>query len=194
MDYFCLGSFPPAPCSPPLGGSDGSSAVRFTPAVKYGGREKWPSGRDTRCMSGHPCRAHHKLKWARKGQSVLEVLYELLPRSKSSNEISTQILVVSQAPQDQPALDRDWQQPLNHPPRVKQSSCASNGLRNEFASHNIAAQYDPNAHVKERSRWNKLPKKNAHKRSQLITERPRPAKAIAWSKQGSKATISTAVP
>ena len=31
--------FSPAPCSPPLGGSDGMSAVRFTPAVKYGGRE-----------------------------------------------------------------------------------------------------------------------------------------------------------
>ena len=129
MGYFCLGSLPPAPCSPPLGGSGADSAVRFTPAVKYGGREKWPSRRDTRCMSGHPCRAHHKLKWARKMQSVLGVLYKLLPRSKSSNEISTQILVVSQAPQDQPAFDRDWQQPLNHPPRVKQSSCASNGSR-----------------------------------------------------------------
>ena len=126
---FLFRQFSPAPCSPPLGGSDGNSAVRFTPAVKYGGREKWPFGRDTRCISGHPCRAHHKLKWARKGQSVLEVLYELLPRSESSNEIRTQILVVSQAPQDQPAFDRDWQQLLNHPPRVKQSSCASNGSR-----------------------------------------------------------------
>ena len=29
----------PAPCSPPLGGSIADSAVRFTPAVKYGGRE-----------------------------------------------------------------------------------------------------------------------------------------------------------
>ena len=129
MDYFCLGSFPPAPCSPPLGGSDEISAVRFTPAVKYGGRENWPSGRDTRYISGHPCRAHHKLKWARTEQSVLGVLYELLPRSKSSNEISTQILVVSQTTQDQPVFDRDWQQPLNHPPRVKQSSCVSNGSR-----------------------------------------------------------------
>ena len=56
----------PAPCSPPLGGSIADSAVRFTPAVKYGGRENRPSGRATRCMSGHPCRAHHILKWARK--------------------------------------------------------------------------------------------------------------------------------
>ena len=131
---FLFSHFAPAPYSPPLGGSDGSSAVRFTPAVKYGGREKWPSGRDTRCMSGHPCRAHHKLKWARKEQSVLAVLYELLPRSESGNEISTQILVVSQTTQDQPVFDRDWQQPLNHPPRVRQSSCVSNGLRNEFAA------------------------------------------------------------
>ena len=131
---FLFRQFTPAPCSPPLGGSDGSSAVRFTPAVKYGGREKWPSRRDTRCIRGHPCRAHHKLEWARTGQAVLEVLYELLPRSESSNEISTQILVVSQTTQDQPVFDRDWQQPLNHPPRVRQSSCVSNGLRNEFAA------------------------------------------------------------
>ena len=40
--------------------------MRFTPAVKYGGRENKLSRRETRCMSGHPCRAHHKLKWARK--------------------------------------------------------------------------------------------------------------------------------
>ena len=66
MGASCLGSFPPAPCSPPLGGSIADSAVRFTPAVKYGGRENRPSGRATRCMSGHPCRAHHILKWARK--------------------------------------------------------------------------------------------------------------------------------
>ena len=126
---FLFRQFTPAPCSPPLGGSGADSAVRFTPAVKYGGRENWPSRRETRCIRYHPCRAHHKLEWARKGQAVLEVLYELLPRSKSSNEISTQSLVVSQTPQDQPAFDRCWQQPLNHPPRVKQSSCASNGSR-----------------------------------------------------------------
>ena len=58
--------FSPAPCSPPLGGSIADSAVRFTPAVKYGGRENRPSGRETRCIRYHPCRAHHKLEWARK--------------------------------------------------------------------------------------------------------------------------------
>ena len=79
--------FSPAPCSPPLGGSDETSAVRFTPAVKYGGRENKLSRRETGCMSGHPCRAHHKLKWARKEQSGLEVLYELIPRSESSKTI-----------------------------------------------------------------------------------------------------------
>ena len=87
MDVFLFRQFAPAPCSPPLGGSDGYSAVRFTPAGKYGGRENWPSGRDTGCMSGHPRRAHHKLKWARKGQSGLGVLYELIPRSESSKTI-----------------------------------------------------------------------------------------------------------
>ena len=63
---FLFRQFSPAPCSPPLGGSDGISAVRFTPAVKYGGRENRLSRRETRCMSGHPSRAHHKLEWARK--------------------------------------------------------------------------------------------------------------------------------
>ena len=58
--------FAPAPCSPPLGGSDGYSAVRFTAAVKYGGRENRLSRPETGYMSSHPCRAHHKLKWARK--------------------------------------------------------------------------------------------------------------------------------
>ena len=77
----------PAPCSPPLGGSIADSAVRFTPAGKYGGRENMLFCRETSCMSGHPCRAHHKLKWARKGQSGLEVLYELIPRSESSKTI-----------------------------------------------------------------------------------------------------------
>ena len=86
-DLFLFSQFSPAPCSPPLGGSDGCSAVRFTPAVKYGGRENQPSGRATRCMSSHPCRAHHKLKWARKLQSVLVLLYKHLPRSESSKAI-----------------------------------------------------------------------------------------------------------
>ena len=77
----------PAPCSPPLGGSDENSAVRFTPAVKYGGRENKLVRRETRCISGHPCRAHHKPEWARKVQSVLAVLYSHLPRSESSKTI-----------------------------------------------------------------------------------------------------------
>ena len=64
--------------------------MRFTAAVKYGGRENWPSGRETRCMSGHPCLAHHKLKWARKEQSVIGVLYEHLSRSESNNAINVQ--------------------------------------------------------------------------------------------------------
>ena len=38
-DLFMFSQFAPASYSPPLGGSDEISAVRFTPAVKYGGRE-----------------------------------------------------------------------------------------------------------------------------------------------------------
>ena len=79
-DLFQFRQSSPAPCSPPLGGSDGISAVRFTPAGKYGGRENRLSRRETRCMSSHPCRAHHKLKWARKEQSGLGILYKHLPR------------------------------------------------------------------------------------------------------------------
>ena len=86
-DLFLFRQFSPAPYSPPLGGSIADSAVRFTPAGKYGGRENWLSRRETRCMSGHSCRAHHKLKWARKGQSGLAVLYEHLPRSESNRKI-----------------------------------------------------------------------------------------------------------
>ena len=103
----------PAPCSPPLGGSIADSAVRFTPAVKYGGRENRPSGRETICMSGHPCRVHHKLKWARKMQSVLELLYKHLPRSESNNAISAKSSAAYPNSARSTLFDRGWQQPLN---------------------------------------------------------------------------------
>ena len=78
----------PAPCSPPLGGSDGYSAVRFTAAVKYGGRENWPPRRETRCIRYHPCRAHHKLKWARKlGRLYSRFCMRIFSRSESSKTI-----------------------------------------------------------------------------------------------------------
>ena len=48
-----------------------------------------------------------------------------------------------------------------------------------------------NAHAKERSRWNKLPRKNAHQCLQATLERPHPNKTIAWSEQGNSAPIST---
>ena len=88
---------------------------------KQGGRENRPSCRETRCMSGHPCRAHHKLKWARKGQSGLGVLYEHLPRTESSNAISAENSVARQSSVAYPnsarstLFDRGWQQPLGHP-------------------------------------------------------------------------------
>ena len=71
-------------------------------------------------MSSHPCRAHHKLKWARKGQSGLEVLYELIPRSESSNAICAENSVARQNSVAYPnsarstLFDRGWQQPLDH--------------------------------------------------------------------------------
>ncbi len=64
-------------------------------------------------------RAHHKLKWARKVQSVLGVLYELLPRSESNKAISTansiarQILAAHPNSARSTLSDRGWQQPLN---------------------------------------------------------------------------------
>ena len=142
--------FTPAPCSPPLGGSDGNSAVRFTPAGKYGGRENKLSRRETRCIRGHPCRAHHKLKWARTEQSGLEVLYELLPRSESNNEISTQSLVVSQTPQNQPVFDKGWQHPLNHSPRVKVVAQATGQEPGSRMQQRCA--HNHNGQAKERSR------------------------------------------
>ena len=45
--------------------------------------------RETSCMSGRPCRAHHKLKWARKVQSIVMLLYEHLSLSESDKD-STQ--------------------------------------------------------------------------------------------------------
>ena len=69
---------------------------------------------------------------------------------------------------------------------VAQATGQGVGLRTQHRRiHNL------NAHAKERSRWNKPPRKNAHKHLQATIERPHPAKAIAWSKQGSTATIST---
>ncbi len=106
MGFSCLGTFPPAPCSPPLGGSIADSAVRFTAAVKYGGREKLAHGLATRCMSGHPCRAHHILEWARKGQSVLAVLYSHLPRSESNKATCAAKFRCSPTPRRPPKLQR----------------------------------------------------------------------------------------
>ena len=77
--------------------------------------------RETNCMSGHPCRAHHKLKWARKGQSGLEVLYELIPRSESSKRYARKSPLLAnasppaQTPQGQPCLTGVGNNPLTIP-------------------------------------------------------------------------------
>ena len=114
MDAFLFRQVSPAPCSPPLGGSIADSAVRFTPAVKYGGRENWQSCREARCMSSHPCRAHHKLKWARAEQSDIVLLYKQVPRSESIKATSTQNRTAHPNSARSTLFDRGWQQPLNH--------------------------------------------------------------------------------
>ena len=69
---------------------------------------------------------------------------------------------------------------------VAQATGQGVGLRTQHRrTHNL------NAHAKERSRWNKLPRKNAHQCLQATIERPHPAEATVWSEQGSTATIST---
>ena len=65
-------------------------------------------------MSGHPCRAHHKLEWARKKRSVLVVLYKNLPRSESVNSIISQRLAAHPNFAMSTLFDMGWQQPLNH--------------------------------------------------------------------------------
>ena len=96
----------PAPCSPPLGGSIADSAVRFTPAVKYGGRENRLSRRETRCMSGHPCRAHHKLKWARKFGRYTRASVKASPTLREQHSCNRSKLpaghIAAQTPQGQP--------------------------------------------------------------------------------------------
>ena len=109
----------PAPSSPPLGGSDENSAVRFTPAVKYGGRENMPSRRETRCMSGHPCRAHHKLKWARKigrcpraSVQASHTLREQQGNSRGKFPLPSSVSPPAQTPQGQPCSTGVGNNPL----------------------------------------------------------------------------------
>ena len=73
----------------------------------------------------------------------------------------------------------------NEPLRCKECRDARKASR---GAHNH------NGQAKERNRGSKPLSKNVNLRSQSNNERPRPTKAIAWSKQGSKATISKAIP
>ena len=111
--------FTPAPCSPPLGGSGAGSAVRFTAAVKYGGRENRPSRRETGCMSGHPCRAHHKLKWARKlgrctraSVFAFSTLREQYNNNRGTAPLHSNASPPAQTPQGQPCLTGVGNNPL----------------------------------------------------------------------------------
>ena len=112
----------PAPCSPPLGGSIADSAVRFTPAVKYGGRENRLSGRETRCIRYHPCRAHHKLKWARKlgrcpraSVQASFTLGEQQNNNRSKVPLTVNASPPAQASQGQPCLTGVGNNPLTIP-------------------------------------------------------------------------------
>ena len=113
---FLFRQFSPAPCSPPLGGSIADSAVRFTPAVKYGGRENWPFRRETRCMSGHPCRAHHKLKWARKFGRYTRASVKASPTLREQHSCNRSKLptghIAAQTPQGQPCSTGVGNNPL----------------------------------------------------------------------------------
>ena len=71
--------FSPAPCSPPLGGSDADSAVRFTPAENRAGAKSSYSGAILVVVVTLLARAHHKLERAR-GVIILlsHYLYSIL--------------------------------------------------------------------------------------------------------------------
>ena len=95
------------------------SAVRFTPAGKYGGRENRLSGRATRCMSGHPCRAHHNLKWARKlgrctraSVFAFSTLRELQNNYRSTAPLPSNASPPAHAPQGQPCSTGVGNNPL----------------------------------------------------------------------------------
>ena len=69
---------------------------------------------------------------------------------------------------------------------VAQATCQEPGSRTQRrCAHNH------NDQAKERNRGSKPLSKNVNPRSQSNNERPCPAKAIAWSEQGSTAPIST---
>ena len=71
--------FSPAPCSPPLGGSDADSAVRFTPAESRAGAKSGYSDAILVVFDALLARAHHKLERAR-GVIILlsHYLYSIL--------------------------------------------------------------------------------------------------------------------
>ena len=94
--------------------------MRFTPAGKYGGRENWPSSRATGCMSGHPCRAHHKLKWARKlGRCPRASVQASLTLGEQQNNNRSKVPLTvnasppTQTPQGQPCLTGVGNNPLS---------------------------------------------------------------------------------
>ena len=91
MEFSCLGRLRPRRVHRHASGA-AHSKVGALPALNH--KPELSAGRyrpDAIRLYEHRfiVRAHHKLKWARKVQSVLGVLYELLPRSESNKAIST---------------------------------------------------------------------------------------------------------
>ena len=89
---------------------------------KQGGRENRPSCRETRCMSGHPCRAHHKLKWARKigrcphaSVQASHTLREQRSNKRDKVPLPSNASPPAQTPQGQPCLTGVGNNPLTIP-------------------------------------------------------------------------------
>ena len=96
----------------------------------------------------------------------------------------------TQTPQGQPCLTGVG----NNPSTI---CSASDKVAAQATSQNPGSRtqqrcaHNHNGQAKERNRGSKPLSKNVNLRSQSNNERPRPAKAIAWSEQGSTAPIST---
>ena len=82
-------------------------------------RENWPSCRETRCMSGHPCRAHHKLKWAREviisprgSVFASSTLREQYNNNRGKTPLTANVSPPTQTPQGQPCLTGVGNNPL----------------------------------------------------------------------------------
>ena len=110
----------PAPCSPPLGGSDGCSAVRFTPAKSRAGAK---TGRpDAQLDVFDTIHAAPTINQSGRGRGDQSSRFyiRIFHAQRATRRYARQTPLPAdappptQTPQGQPLLDRGWQQPLNH--------------------------------------------------------------------------------